>query len=157
MVALMVSKVAGVPFSNWVHQSVLRAIPIEGPAVLRTDRHQNAFASGAVQMSLKDWGRLAAWVRDAHEQKNCLGDFLRSATDPQIPVRGPTGPHTQFSHYGYFTWVGHRMVPDSFYAHGVGGQIIAWNKKNKRMMVVFSNESPANELATLYREWSKLP
>jgi hypothetical protein len=49
------------------------------------------------------------------------------------------------------------MVPDSFYAHGVGGQIIAWNKKNKRMMVVFSNESPANELATIFRDWAKLP
>ena len=37
------------------------------------------------------------------------------------------------------------------------GQIIAWNKKNKRTMVVFSNESPANDLAAIYRDWSRLP
>lgn len=157
MVALMVAKVTGMSFSNWVEQSVLKAIPISGPAVMRTDRQQNSFASGAVQLNLMDWARLAAWVRDAYDGKDCLGNFLREAAKPQIASRGPNGPFMQFNHYGYFTWVDHKMVPDSFYAHGVGGQIVAWNKKNKRAMVVFSNESPANELATIYREWSKLP
>jgi CubicO group peptidase (beta-lactamase class C family) len=157
MVALMVSKVSGIPFSNWQAESLLKTIPIEGPAVLRTDRHQNSFASGAVQMNLMDWARFAVWVRETHDENTCLGNFLKDATKPQIASRGPNGPFNQFSHYGYFTWVEHKMVPDSFYAHGVGGQIIAWNKKNKRMMVVFSNESPANELATIYRDWVKLP
>lgn len=157
MVALMVSKVSGVPFSNWQAESLLKTIPIEGPAVLRTDRHQNSFASGAVQMNLMDWARFAVWLRETHDENTCLGNFLKDATKPQIATRGPNGPFNQFSHYGYFTWVEHKMVPDSFYAHGVGGQIIAWNKKNKRMMVVFSNESPANELASIYRDWAKLP
>jgi CubicO group peptidase (beta-lactamase class C family) len=157
MVALMVSKVSGIPFSNWQAESLLKTIPIEGPAVLRTDRHQNSFASGAVQMNLMDWARFAVWVRETHDENTCLGNFLKDATKPQIASRGPNGPFNQFSHYGYFTWIEHKMVPDSFYAHGVGGQIIAWNKKNKRMMVVFSNDSPANELATIYRDWVKLP
>jgi len=157
MVALMIAKVTGMSFSNWVDQSVLKAIPIAGPAVLRTDRHQNAFASGAVQMTLNDWARFAVWIRDAFDENSCLGSYLKDAAKPQISARGPNGPFNQFNNYGYFTWVDHKMVPDSFYAHGVGGQIVAWNKRNKRMMVVFSNESPANELAAIYREWSKLP
>jgi hypothetical protein len=49
------------------------------------------------------------------------------------------------------------MVPDSFYAQGSGGQTVAWNKKNKRTMVVFANESPVKELGAIYRDWSKLP
>jgi CubicO group peptidase (beta-lactamase class C family) len=157
MVALMIAKVTGMPFSNWVEQSVLKAIPIAGPGILRTDRHQNSFASGAVQLTLMDWARFAVWVRDAYDGEDCLGNFLRESTKPQISARGPNGPFMQFNHYGYFTWVGHKMVPDSFYAHGVGGQIVAWNKRNKRIMVVFSNESPANELGAIYRDWSKLP
>jgi CubicO group peptidase (beta-lactamase class C family) len=156
MVALMIAKVTGMPFSNWVEQSVLKAIPIAGPGILRTDRHQHSFASGAVQLTLMDWARFAAWVRDAYDGQDCLGNFLRDAARPQLSARGPNGPFTQFNHYGYFTWVDHKMVPDSFYAHGVGGQIVAWNKKNKRTMVVFSNESPANELGAIYRDWSKL-
>ena len=157
MVALMIAKVTGMSFSNWVDQSVLKAIPIAGPAVLRTDRHQNAFASGAVQMTLKDWARFAVWIRDTYDENSCLGSYLKDAAKPQISVRGPNGPFVQFNNYGYFTWVDHKMVPDSFYAQGFGGQIVAWNKRNKRMMVVFSNESPANELGVIYREWSKLP
>ena len=157
MVALMIAKVTGMSFSNWVDQSVLKAIPIAGPAVLRTDRHQNAIASGALQMTLMDWARFAAWVRDAYDGQDCLGNFLRDASRPQILTRGPNGPFMQFNHYGYFTWVDHKMVPDSFYAQGVGGQIVAWNKKNKRAMVVFSNESPANALGAIYRDWYKLP
>jgi CubicO group peptidase (beta-lactamase class C family) len=157
MVALMIAKVTGMSFSNWVDQSVLKAIPIAGPAVLRTDRHQNAIASGALQMTLMDWARFAAWVRDAYDGQDCLGNFLRDASRPQISTRGPNGPFMQFNHYGYFTWVDHKMVPDSFYAQGVGGQIVAWNKKNKRTMVVFANESPVKELGAIYRDWSKLP
>ncbi len=157
MVALMVAKATGMTFSQWTEQAVLRAVPIRGPAVLRTDRSSHTFASGALQMSLEDWARFASWVRATYEDGSCLGDFLKDAARPQIASRGPNGPFNQFEHYGYFTWVQHRMVPDSFYAHGVGGQIVAWNKKNKRMMVVFSNESPANELASIYRDWSRLP
>ena len=157
MVALMIAKVTGMPFSNWVEQSVLKAVPIAGPGILRTDRHQNAFASGAVQLTLMDWARFAAWVRDAYDGQDCLGNFLRDAARPLISARGPNGPFTQFNHYGYFTWVDHKMVPDSFYAQGSGGQTVAWNKKNKRTMVVFANESPVKELGVIYRDWSKLP
>jgi CubicO group peptidase (beta-lactamase class C family) len=157
MVALMVAKATGMPFAQWVEQSVLRAVPIAGPAVLRTDRNGYTFASGALQMTLRDWARFATWVRTTHDEGSCLGTFLKEGAQPLIASRGPNGPHGQFGHYGYFTWVGHKMVPDSFYAHGVGGQIVAWNKKNQRTLVVFSNESPANELATLYRDWSRLP
>jgi CubicO group peptidase (beta-lactamase class C family) len=157
MVALMVSQATGMPFTNWVEQSVLRTIPIQGPAVLRTDRNKDAFASGALQMHLHDWARLAAWVSTTYDDGSCLGNFLKEAAAPQLPARGPNGPFNQFGSYGYFTWVDHKMVPDSFYAHGVGGQIVAWNRKNKRTMVVFSNESPANDLAAIYRDWSKLP
>jgi hypothetical protein len=71
-------------------------------------------------------------------------------TRPQISARGQNGTFAQFNNYGYFTWVDHKMVPDSFYAHGVSGQIVTWNKRNKRMMAVFSNESPANDLAAIY-------
>ena len=157
MVALMVAQVTGMPFTTWVEQSVLRTIPIQGPAVLRTDRNEHAFASGALQMQLHDWARLAAWVRATYDDGSCLGNFLKEAAAPQLPARGPNGPFNQFDSYGYFTWVDHKMVPDSFYAHGVGGQIIAWNKRNRRTMVVFSNESPANDLAAIYRDWSRLP
>lgn len=86
-----------------------------------------------------------------------MGQFLKDAAKPQIVARGPNGPFNQFEHYGYFTWVHHKLVPDSFYAHGVGGQIVAWNRRNQRTMVVFSNESPASELAAIYRDWSRLP
>ncbi len=157
MVALMVAKATGMPFANWVEQAVLRDIPIAGPAVLRTDRNEHTFASGALQMTLKDWGRFAAWVRIRYDDGSCLGTFLKEGAQPLISARGPNGPYAQFGHYGYFTWVGHKMVPDSFYAHGVGGQVVAWNKNNQRALVVFSNESPANDLAALYRDWSRLP
>ena len=108
-------------------------------------------------MTLQDWARFAVWIRDAYDENSCLGNYLKDAAKPKISARGPNGPFAQFKNYGYFTWVDHQMVPDSFYAHGVGGQIVAWNKRNKRTMVVFSNESPANELAAIYKEWSKLP
>lgn len=157
MVALMVSKVAGMHFSDWVDQSVLKAASIAGPAILRTDRRNFAFASGALQMTLNDWARFAVWVRESYDEETCLGKFLREAAKPQIATRGPNGPFNLFSHYGFFTWVEHRLVPNSFYAHGVGGQIVAWNKRNKRILVAFSNDAPANDLGNLYRDWSRLP
>jgi hypothetical protein len=66
-------------------------------------------------MTLMDWARFAAWVRDAYDGQDCLGNFLRDASRPEISTRGPNGPFMQFNHYGYFTWVDHKMVPDSFY------------------------------------------
>ena len=157
MVALMVSRVVGMHFSDWVEQSVLKPASIAGPAIMRTDRHHFAFASGALQMTLGDWARFAVWVRESYDEETCLGKFLREAAKPQIATRGPNGPFNLFSHYGFFTWVEHRLVPNSFYAHGVGGQIVAWNKRNKRILVAFSNDAPANDLGNLYRDWSRLP
>jgi hypothetical protein len=47
---------------------------------------------------------------------------------------------------------------NSYWASGYGGQRIAWNHKNQRILIAFSDiENYMDDLYWLYRDWSSVP
>ena len=63
-----------------------------------------------------------------------------------------------FEGYGYLIWTENNRQQDSYWAVGYGGQRLAWNHKNKRILVAFSNlEDYMDDVYALYRDWAALP
>ena len=99
----------------------------------------------------------AVWVKESHTAPGCFGDYVRELSKVQVTDRAKTG-RIGFLGYGYLTWIGTLPTPNSFWAVGYGGQRIAWNPSNGRILLVFSNvENYMDEVAKLYGEWAKLP
>lgn len=150
VLGLMISRSTGKTYAEWVEGEVLLPSGIAAPAFIAQDRAAKYGQSdGAIRMTFDDWIRFAVWVKKSEAETGCFGDFLRESVRPQTQTgRRPT------SSYGYLTWV----EGDTSWAVGHGGQRIAWNRKNDRILVVFSSiENYMRELESLYNEWSAVP
>jgi hypothetical protein len=80
-------------------------------------------------------------------ESGCFGDFVREAVKPHTSTNRPRN-------YGNLTWV----QDDTSWAIGHGGQRIGWNRRNDRMLVLFSSvEDYMPDLHRFYSAWSKLP
>ncbi|MBL0423048.1 beta-lactamase family protein [Ramlibacter sp. AW1] len=157
VLGLMVEAAAGQPLSTYMEERVLPAIGIEGPVALRQDKSRTTYAPTVARMTLPDWTRFAAWVKKQEGQPGCIGDFVRAATRTQIANKSNVGFSLHHG-YGHFVWTDNPRHRDSYWAWGFGGQRIAWNRSNARMLVVFSSlENNAEEVFDLYREWAALP
>lgn len=146
------ARATGTSYAKWVEQTVLLPAGIEGPAAIAQDRATGyGQGDGALRMRFDDWVRLAVWVRESENQSGCFGDYVRESTKPIVPT-GKIG--SMPDSYGYLTWV----RGDSSWAIGHGGQRIAWNRRNDRILVAFSSvENYMQDLNQLYAEWSSLP
>lgn len=154
---LVLQRATGTTYARWVEQEVLHAMGTASPAVVGQDRREFGQADGTVRMTFEDWVRFAMWVKESQMAPGCFGDFVREATATQVTDRNKTG-RIGFLGYGYLTWIGTLAMPDSYWAVGYGGQRIAWNPSNSRMLVVFSNvENYMEDVSRLYADWAKLP
>ena len=141
-------------FGRWVEQSVLIPAGIKRPAIIAQDRAGFGNSDAGIRLFAEDWIRFAIWVNQKQKSEGCLGDYIREASKTQIPVK--TRPTDNLG-YGYFIWTENKVVKDSYWAAGYAGQRIAWNQKNNRMLVVFSNDARAmDQVSALYRDWSAL-
>lgn len=157
VLGLMVQSAVGQPLSRYMESTLLRSVGAEGPVALREDKFKTTYAPTVARMTLPDWTRFAMWVKNQEAQAGCLGDFVRAASKTQIANRSNVGFNLHRG-YGYFVWTENPRHRDSYWAWGFGGQRIAWNRSNVRMLVVFSSlENNAEEVYGLYRDWAALP
>ena len=81
--------------------------------------------------------------------------LLTQIDNPGTPATRKMGK--LFGGYGFLTWTGNSIAPDTAWASGWGGQRISWHKDSDRMVVVFSNaESWMPDLYELARDWNRI-
>jgi len=108
-------------------------------------------------MKMKDWVQFAAWYREARNSNDCFGNFLKDASTTQIKTEIS---RWEKKGYGYLVWTDDPQSTGAYWAVGHGGQRIAWNPKNSRIIVALSNAEEIgamSNLNSLYNEWSALP
>lgn len=157
VLGVMLNRATGMTYAKWVEQQVLIPSGIATPAIIGQDWFQYGQADGAVRMTMDDWIRFAVWLKDSEGEPGCFGDYVRAARKTQIANRSKKVGY-YFDGYGYLIWTENKRLRDSYWAVGYGGQRIAWNHRNGRMLVVFSNvENYMDDLYYLYADWAKLP
>lgn len=157
VLGLMVEAAVGMPFAEFVEQSVLHPVGTAAPVALRKDNFGTTYTPTLARMTLEDWIRFAAWVKTSESEPGCFGDYVRSATRTKLPNRDDVG--TSFGGYGYFIWTENVRNRETYWASGFGGQRIGFNRKNNRILVVFSSlEGPQiDDYYRLYNDWASLP
>ena len=143
--------VLGQPFTRLLQDEVFSPMRSGEAVILDTDRQGNFLATGGVRMSLADWIRFAAFVREQRAGSGCFADYLKAMSKAQLRIDKIPGVNGWFNGYGYFTWTDNDAAPDSFWAVGHFGQRIAWSTdpRNPRMFLTFGVESD-RDMAALY-------
>jgi len=160
VVAMMVSKAVGMPWSQWLQEQVLNPMGVASTGLQSQDRQGNAEAGGGIRLRIEDWMRFALWVKRSSKEQGCFGDFVRAALATQI--RNGNSPADRkhgklFAGYGYFTWTDNAIAANTTFASGWGGQRISWHRDSERMVVVFSGvENWMPELYNVTRDWNRV-
>jgi CubicO group peptidase (beta-lactamase class C family) len=150
---VIINKKTGMDYAKWVEKEVLLPAGIKTYGIIGQDKSNYGMADGNVRLTMEDWIRFAVWVKENETASGCFGDYVRAASATQISNNTQTGPN--FNGYGYLTWTDNNRFKDSYWALGWGGQRIAWNHKNNRILVVFSNVANyMDDLHWLYKDWA---
>jgi CubicO group peptidase (beta-lactamase class C family) len=140
--------------SDFVYENVLLNAGINGKVSLAEDKNKVFFGAYGARMMAHDWGRLAVWSREKIKEDSCMGNYLKEATKTQISNKEKRFARW-FNGYGYQIWTENSWSKNSYWALGYGGQKIAWNHSNDKIMVAFStSENWHPEAARLYELWS---
>jgi CubicO group peptidase (beta-lactamase class C family) len=162
LLGIMVSKAAGMPWSQWLQENVLNPMGAAKSGLYVQDRQQNGATDGGMRMRVDDWIRFGLWVKRSSKEQGCFGEYVRAALSTQI--KNGNGPADRkfgklFGGYGYLIWTDNSIAPNPAWASGWGGQRIGWSTdpSNNRMVVTFSNvESWMPEVYEVMRDWSTL-
>jgi CubicO group peptidase (beta-lactamase class C family) len=156
VLGVIINKTTGTTYARWVEQEVLLPAGIETSGVIGQDRFNYGNSAGNMRLTLNDWMRFAVWIKQNETAQGCFGNFVREASKTQISNRSKRSGKF-YDGYGYFIWTENARLRDSYWAVGHGGQRVAWNHKNNRMLITFSNiENYMDDLNWLYRDWAEL-
>jgi CubicO group peptidase (beta-lactamase class C family) len=156
LLGMILNKVTGMTYAKWIEQEVLFPAGIGHEAIIGQDRFGFGNADGGIRMTLEDWIRFANWVKKNELGSDCFANYVKEASKTQI-VNAQKREGKLYDGYGYLIWTENARLKDSYWAVGYGGQRIAWNHRNQRMLVVFSNiENYMDELSWLYKDWANL-
>jgi CubicO group peptidase (beta-lactamase class C family) len=117
------------------------------------DRKGDPYAAAGASATTRDWARLALHSLDKLKGDNqCMKKYMQEATSPQIPnSNGIVGRY--FKNYGYQTWISQ----DAYWWVGHGGNRIAVNPNNNKIMVLFAHqENFMGDVYRLYQTWSRM-
>ena len=157
LLGVILNRATGVTYAKWVEKEVLIPAGISQKVIIGQDHFGYGQADGNVRMTLEDWGRFALWVKRNEEGTDCFSKYVKEATNTQISNLIKREGKA-FDGYGYLVWTENNRQKNSYWAVGYGGQRIAWNHNNQRILIVFSSiENYMDELYWLYRDWSSLP
>jgi len=153
---VILNRATGVTYARWVEKEVLIPSGIAHEAIIGQDHFGFGAADGNIRMTLLDWGRFAYWVKANSTGTGCFSDYLKEATKTQIE-NSNRKQGKAFGGYGYLLWTQNNRQNESYWAVGYGGQRIAWNNQNQRVLIVFSNlENYMEDIYSLYQDWSSL-
>ena len=156
LLGVIINKVTGVNYSKWIEQEVLLPAGISHKAVIGQDKFGYGNSDGAIRLTMEDWIRFANYVKNNEMGNDCFANYIKEASKTQI-ANEQKREGKLFDGYGYLIWTENARSKESYWAVGYGGQRIAWNHKNKRILIVFSNvENYMDEIYWLYKDWSKL-
>ena len=157
LLGVILNRATGTTYAKWVEKEVLIPAGISNRVIIGQDHFGYGQADGNVRMTLEDWGRFALWVKRNEEGKDCFSKYVKEATNTQIS-NSIKRDGKAFDGYGYLIWTENNRQKNSYWAVGYGGQRIAWNHNNQRILIAFSNvENYMDDLYWLYRDWSSLP
>jgi CubicO group peptidase (beta-lactamase class C family) len=151
LAAIAVQAVMGKPFSQFLQDEVFTPMGSGESVILDTDRQGYFLATGGVRMSLADWIRFAAYVREQRAGAGCFAEYLKAMSTAQLRIPKIPGVNGFFNGYGYFTWTDNDAAPGSVWAVGHFGQRIGWSTDplNTRVFLTFGVESD-RDMAALY-------
>ena len=156
LLGIILNRATGISYAKWVEKEVLIAAGISNESVIGQDHFGYGIADGNVRMTLEDWGRFAVWLKQSESGDSCFSNYVKQASSTQIP-NSIKREGKAFSGYGYLIWTENNRQKNSYWAVGYGGQRIAWNHKNQKILIAFSNlENYMDDLYLLYRDWSSL-
>ena len=156
LLGIILNRATGISYAKWVEKEVLIAVGISNESVIGQDHFGYGIADGNVRMTLEDWGRFAVWLKQSESGDSCFSNYVKQASSTQIP-NSIKREGKAFSGYGYLIWTENNRQKNSYWAVGYGGQRIAWNHKNQKILIAFSNlENYMDDLYLLYRDWSSL-
>jgi CubicO group peptidase (beta-lactamase class C family) len=153
---IMINAATKSTFSDFAMANVFQPAGVAHPVIIGVDKFGHAAAEGNVRMKMDDWIRLAIWAKDSAKSEGCFGDYMREADRTEIKNTAKSAG-VIFDGYGFFTWTDNPRAPHTYWALGVGGQMIGWSDLNDRIIIVFSNSaSVMPDVYTLFNAWTKL-
>ena len=157
LLGVILNRATGISYAKWVEKEVLIPAGISNEAIIGQDHFDYGMADGNVRMTLEDWARFAIWVKRNESGSGCFSDYVKQASITHMP-NTIKREGKAFDGYGYLIWTENYWQKNSYWAVGYGGQRIAWNHKNQRILIAFSNvENYMDKLYALYADWATLP
>lgn len=154
MISIILNRSTGINYAKWLEQEVLLPAGIKNSVTIAQDYFGFGQTESGIRMTLEDWVRFAIWVKKSESGSDCFANYLKQASHTQIKNLIKREGKL-FDGYGYFMWTENNRLNDSYWAVGYGGQRIAWNHRNQRILIAFSNvENYMDDLYLLYRDWA---
>jgi len=143
------------PVPDYASAKVWQQIGAEADARWLVDRNGDASTAEGFGARVRDWGRLALYVRDemASSRNTCFAEYLKKATTMQIKN---TSNHARaFGGYGYQFWTDNWRAKGVYWMEGYGGQMVATDRRSGRVMVMFSTtDAVVSEAESFMARWS---
>lgn len=157
---IAVAEAAKQPFPAYSASAVWQKVGAEADAAWLVDRNGDTATAEGFGARLRDWGRLALYVRDlvsAGDGKNpCMTQYLKDATTIRIPNNAQRVTQ-DFRGYGYQFWNENwRLKGPSFWMMGYAGQRIGVDLQTGRTLVLISSvEDFMPAVYRLFDRWAQ--
>jgi len=143
-------RATGTPLAAYFDRHIWQQIGAEGTAHWETDKDGSTINSSGFQARARDWARLALWTAQQYHQDNCFGQYLRQATQSQIPIK----TRSSFRAYGYQWWVDNKIAP-GFWALGYAGQMMGIDPARNRIIIKFSHQRGKGSGLQIFKLFSR--
>ena len=143
-------RATGTPLAAYFDRHIWQQIGAEGTAHWETDKDGSTINSSGFQARARDWARLALWTAQQYHQDNCFGQYLRQATQSQIPIK----TRSSFRAYGYQWWVNNKIAP-GFWALGYAGQMMGIDPARNRIIIKFSHQRGKGSGLQIFKLFSR--
>lgn len=128
------------PAYSYFSKAVWSRVGAQADAAWLLDRDGDTATAEGFGATLRDWGRLALYVRDqsSADKQGCLAGFLREATSKKL--NNYTQVNSSSKGYGYQFWTDNTFVSaPAFWMAGYAGQRIAVDPISGRTLVLIAN------------------
>lgn len=157
VLAHMIERATGESYAGILQRTVLHPAGVADTVIVGRDYFGFPRADGVLRMVLKDWIRLALWIKAKQQTDDCLGKFIQEATTKRVDNRPRSNFPQSFKGYGYYFGVDSEWSPNTFWAVGFGGQRIGWSRSSQKIIVTFGNSDQHIEaLERIYARWLRM-